>query len=92
MQKRGWHNLPEQARRQMAAYPATKKWQLVYNDRLTEWQGEQKRRTVNRQTGTIGGQYGREMEMLANAEEEGTPEWFVKKVMDNSISAGSGLL
>lgn len=27
------------------------------------------------------------MEMLANAEEEGTPEWFVRKVMDNSISA-----
>jgi cytokinesis protein len=27
------------------------------------------------------------MEMLANSEEEGTPEWFVKKVMDNSISA-----
>jgi len=27
------------------------------------------------------------MDMLANAEEEGTPEWFVRKVMDNSISA-----
>ncbi len=68
------------------AYPAAKKWTLVHQDRLTEWQGEQKRRTVARQTAT-GGQYGREMEMLANSEEEGTPEWFVKKVMDNSISA-----
>ena len=85
MQKRGWHNLPEQARRQMMAYPAAKKWTLVHQDRLTEWQGEQKRRTTNRQTGT--GQYSTAMEMLANAEEEGTPEWFVKKVMDNSISA-----
>lgn len=83
MQKRGWHNLPEQARRQMMAYPAAKKWTLVHQDRLTEWQGEQKRRTNIRNTG----QYGREMEMLANAEEEGTPEWFVRKVMDNSISA-----
>lgn len=82
MQKRGWHNLPEQARRQMMAYPAAKKWTLVHQDRLTEIQGESKRRTT-RQTG----QYGREMEMLANAEEEGTPEWFVKKVMDNTISA-----
>jgi cytokinesis protein len=84
MQKRGWHNLPDQARRQMMAYPAAKKWTLVHQDRLTEWQGEQKRKTTARQTGT--GQYGSAMEMLANAEEEGTPEWFVKKVMDNSIS------
>jgi cytokinesis protein len=83
MQKRGWHNLPDQARRQMMAYPPAKKWTLVHQDRLTEFQGEQKRRTIQRHTG----QYGREMEMLANAEEEGTPEWFVKKVMDNSISA-----
>ena len=83
MQKRGWHNLPEPARRQMMAYPAAKKWTLVHQDRLTEWQGEQKRRTTARQTG----QYGAAMDMLANAEEEGTPEWFVKKVMDNSISA-----
>jgi cytokinesis protein len=83
MQKRGWQNLPDQARRQMMAYPAAKKWTLVHQDRLTEWQGEQKRRTTARQTG----QYGTAMEMLANAEEEGTPEWFVRKVMDNSISA-----
>jgi cytokinesis protein len=83
MQKRGWHNLPEPARRQMMAYPAAKKWTLVHQDRLTEWQGEQKRRTTARQTG----QYGAAMDMLANAEEEGTPEWFVKKVMDNSITA-----
>ncbi|TVY59557.1 Cytokinesis protein sepA, partial [Lachnellula suecica] len=83
MQKRGWHNLPDQARRQMMAYPPAKKWTLVHQDRLTEFQGEQKRRTAARQTG----QYGNAMEMLINAEEEGSPEWFVKKVMDNSISA-----
>ena len=86
MQKRGWHNLPEPARRQMMAYPAAKKWTLVHQDRLTEWQGEQKRRTTARQTGQAG-QYSAAMDMLANAEEEGTPEWFVKKVMDNSITA-----
>ncbi|TVY50929.1 Cytokinesis protein sepA [Lachnellula cervina] len=83
MQKRGWHNLPDQARRQMMAYPPAKKWTLVHQDRLTEWQGEQKRRTTTK----TPGQYGSAMDMLANAEEEGTPEWFVKKVMDNSISA-----
>ena len=83
MQKRGWHNLPEQARRQMMAYPAAKKWTLVHQDRLTEWQGEQKRKTAVRQTG----QYGFAMEMLANAEEEGTPEWFVKRIMENTLTA-----
>lgn len=81
MHKRGWHNLPEQARRQMMAYPAHKKWQLIHNDRLTELQGEQKRRTVKQP-----GQYSDAMAMVMNAEEEGTPEWYVKKVMDNSIS------
>jgi cytokinesis protein len=85
MQKRGWHNLPEQARRQMMAYPSAKKWTLVHQDRLTEWHGEQKRRTTARQTGQHG-QYGAAMEMLANADEEGTPEWFVRRVMDNSIT------
>ncbi|ELR03447.1 hypothetical protein GMDG_06180 [Pseudogymnoascus destructans 20631-21] len=82
MQKRGWHNLPDQARRQMLAYPPGKKWTLVYQDRLTEWQGEQKRRTTARQSGI----YGQAEIMLANADEEGTPEWFVRKVMDNSIT------
>ena len=84
MQKRGWQNLPEQARRQMLAYPAAKKWTLVYQDKLTEWQGEQKRRANARLTvvgpdGTVGA--------LQRADEEGTPEWYVKKVMDDSITA-----
>ncbi|KAG6363957.1 hypothetical protein INS49_009060 [Diaporthe citri] len=35
-EKRGWHKLPEQAQRQMLAYPSDKKWTLVYQDRLTE--------------------------------------------------------
>lgn len=85
MQKRGWNHLPDQAKRQMLAYPPDKKWTLVHQDRLTEWQGEQKRRTTA--TARQTGQYGSAMEMLANADEEGTPEWFVRKVMDNSISA-----
>ncbi|KAH8821478.1 hypothetical protein F5884DRAFT_88936 [Xylogone sp. PMI_703] len=85
MQKRGWHNLPEQAKRQMMAYPPAKKWTLVHQDRLTEFQGEQKRKHNNRNS-VSHGQYSNAMEMLANAEEEGTPEWFVKKVMDNSIT------
>jgi cytokinesis protein len=81
MQKRGWHNLPEQAKRQMLAYPATKKWTLIYQDRLTEWQGEQKRR----QTAKVG-QYSN-FDITQYSDEEGSPEWYVRKVMGNELDA-----
>ncbi|KAK1770271.1 SepA/Bni1 [Phialemonium atrogriseum] len=81
MQKRGWHNLPEQARRQMMAYPAVKKWTLIYQDRLTEWQGEQRRR----QTAKIG-QYSN-VDIAQYSDEEGSPEWYVRKVMGNELDA-----
>ncbi|PIG87206.1 cytokinesis protein SepA, partial [Aspergillus arachidicola] len=83
MQKRGWQNLPEQAKRQMLAYPASKKWTLVHQDRLTELQGEQKRRQNARQTHGHDGPAG----ILERADEEGSPEWYVKKVMDDSITS-----
>ncbi|KAI1391452.1 uncharacterized protein F4822DRAFT_436766 [Hypoxylon trugodes] len=79
MKKRGWHNLPEQARRQMQAYPASKKWTLIHQDRLTELQGEQKRRTTAR-----AGQYS-SVDIAASSDEEGSPEWYVRKVMDNTL-------
>jgi len=79
MMKRGWNSLPEQARRQMEAYSINKKWTLVYQDRLAEWQGEQKRRHQSR--------YGpSDPSILDRAHEEGSPEWYVRKVLDNSIS------
>ncbi|KAK1149925.1 hypothetical protein N8T08_003481 [Aspergillus melleus] len=83
MQKRGWQNLPEQAKRQMLSYPASKKWTLVHQDRLTELQGEQKRRQNARQTHGHDGPSG----ILERADEEGSPEWYVKKVMDDSITS-----
>ncbi|KXX78423.1 Cytokinesis protein sepA [Madurella mycetomatis] len=79
MQKRGWHNLPDQAKRQMVAYPAQKKWTLIYQDALTEWQGEQKRRN----TAKIG-QYSN-VDLSQLPDEEGSPEWYVRKVMENSL-------
>lgn len=83
MHKRGWQNLPEQAKRQMLAYPATKKWTLVHQDKLTEWQGEQKRRLHARQTvGSADGPMG----LFGRTDEEGSPEWFVRKVVDDSIT------
>jgi cytokinesis protein len=84
MHKRGWQNLPEQARRQMLAYAPAKKWTLVHQDRLTEWQGEQKRKQHNRQTyGTADGGVG----VIGRSDEEGSPEWYVRKVMEDSITA-----
>jgi cytokinesis protein len=84
MHKRGWQNLPDQARRQMLAYAPAKKWTLVHQDRLTEWQGEQKRKQHNRQTyGTADGGAG----VIGRSDEEGSPEWYVRKVMDDSITA-----
>ncbi|KAL8734567.1 MAG: hypothetical protein Q9166_001467 [cf. Caloplaca sp. 2 TL-2023] len=84
MHKRGWHNLPDQARRQMMAYPAAKKWTLVHQDKLTEWQGENKRRQNARQT--IVGADGAPA-IAARSDEEGTPEWYVRKVMNDTITA-----
>lgn len=75
MHKRGWQNLPEQARRQMLAYAPAKKWTLVHQDKLTEWQGEQKRRNNI----AIDGPRSR-------PDEEGSPEWYVKKIVDDTIS------
>ena len=83
MLKRGWKSLPEQARRQMEAYPISKKWTLVHQDRLAEWQGEQKRRMQARTTVMSNDGLG----ILGRADEEGSPEWFVRKVLDNTINA-----
>ena len=80
MKKRGWQNLPEQARRQMIAYPAAKKWTLVHQDRLTELQSAERRRQNARHT--QGSDY-----YIARADEEGSPEWYVKKVMDDSLTS-----
>jgi cytokinesis protein len=80
MVKRGWKSLPEQARRQMEAYTISKKWTLVYQDRLAEWQGEQKKKHQSRYGPEPGGN------ILDRAHEEGSPEWYVRKVMDNSIT------
>jgi cytokinesis protein len=84
MVKRGWKSLPEQARRQMEAYKIDKKWTLVYQDKLAEHKHDEKKRQTQRNTGVYGG--GANPDILIRAEEEGSPEWYVKKVMDNSIT------
>lgn len=88
MQKRGWHNLPEQARRQMMAYPSNKKWTLLYQDRLTEWQGEQKRRNTARPS-----QYAAAPDITTYSDEEGAPEWYVRRIMEDKLDTkGMGSL
>ncbi|KAA8620560.1 cytokinesis protein sepa [Pyrenophora tritici-repentis] len=84
MVKRGWKSLPEQARRQMEAYKIDKKWTLVYQDKLAEFKHEEKKRQTQRLT--YGGGGNGTQDILIRAEEEGSPEWYVKKVMDNSIT------
>ena len=89
MVKRGWKSLPEQARRQMEAYKIDKKWTLVYQDKLAEYKHEEKKRSTQRITYSGGGGGGggiQNPDIIARAEEEGSPEWYVKKVMDNSIT------
>ncbi|KAI5368309.1 putative formin, FH3 domain, formin, GTPase-binding domain, armadillo-like helical [Septoria linicola] len=81
MLKRGWKSLPEQARRQMEAYPISKKWTLVYQDRLAEWQGEQKRKHMSRNTMTSVQGFD-----IGRMDEEGSPEWYVRRILDNSIN------
>lgn len=81
MVKRGYASLPEQARRQMEAYKIDKKWTLVYQDKLAESKHEEKKRSGNRNTYLPGNP-----DILMRAEEDGSPEWYVKKVMDNSIT------
>lgn len=83
MLKRGWKSLPEQARRQMEAYPISKKWTLVHQDRLAEIQGEQKRREAARNTVMSGDS----MLSLGRADEEGSPEWYVRRLVDGTISS-----
>lgn len=87
MHRRGWHNLPEQARRQMMAYKPDKKWMLLHQDRLTEWQGEQKRRLTARVS-----QFATP-DVTTYSDEEGTPEWYVRRVMEDKLDAkGMGSL
>jgi cytokinesis protein len=85
MNKRGYHSLPEQAKRQMEAYPADKKWTMIAQDRLAE------RSSVvpsSSQRPSHGSVYGADWggSILENAQKDGTPEWYVRKVMDNSIT------
>lgn len=85
MYRRGWKELPEQARRQMEAYPIEKKWTLVYQDKLAEWQSEMTKAKNARNTVISSVDGGPVQGLLDRASEDGSPEWYVRKIMDNSI-------
>lgn len=72
MEKRGFSGLPEHVQRGIMAYPTSKKWILIHQDKLAEYQT------------------GRERWIAAQSRErdpdEGGPEWYVKKIMDGTIS------
>lgn len=83
MQTRGFQNMPEEAKRQMAEYSLEKKWTMVYQEELARKQAEERRKHQARTT--IASQDG-QLGMLHRADEEGTPEWYVKKIMDDSLT------
>ncbi|KAJ2960780.1 hypothetical protein NQ176_g11038 [Zarea fungicola] len=76
--------MPEQARRQMMAYKPDKKWTLLHQDRLAEWQGEQKRRMTARVSQFTT------PDVTTYSDEEGTPEWYVRRVMEDKLD-GKGM-
>jgi cytokinesis protein len=73
MIKRGYMNLPEQARRQLMAKPVSGKWLMIYQDKLADWQAEQKRRAAASSS-------GKDLD-------EDSPQWYVKKIMEGNITA-----
>lgn len=82
MDKRGWNGLPEQARRQMFAYPPAKKWTLVYQDKLSDWQKEQKQQHTRQTDGNQESQ----LSYTGKTDKEGSPEWYVKKILEDTIT------
>lgn len=71
----------------MMAYKPDKKWTLLHQDRLAEWQGEQKRRMTAR-VSTFA-----QPDVTTYSDEEGTPEWYVRRVMEDKLDAkGMGSL
>ena len=65
--KRDFQSLPEKVIETMFQYDISKKWTLIYQDALTEFNNEQRRAKQPRDNNT-------------------TPQWYVRKIMDNSIS------
>lgn len=72
MIKRGYMALPEPARQQMMAYPVSKKWIMVHQDKLADMQAEIKRRNAA---------------AVSGREDEDSPEFYIKRIQDGSISA-----
>ena len=73
MHKRGYTNIPEPAKRQLMAKPVSGKWVMIYQDKLADFQAEQKRRTAALSS-------GKDLD-------EDSPQWYVKKIMEGNITA-----
>ncbi|CCJ28129.1 unnamed protein product, partial [Pneumocystis jirovecii] len=61
-------NVPLDARGKMMGWSAFKKWQMIYQDALQEYQNKKKWITSHGYEG-----------------DKGSPQWFVRKIVDNSI-------
>lgn len=91
MNERDFKNLPEQAKRQMQAYPASKKWTLIYQDRLARWQSDERKRAAREKAnsmvigaGVVGVAAGVPGVKWQDAVDEGSPQWYVKKLYSDA--------
>lgn len=73
MIKRGYMNLPDPAKRVLMAKPTSGKWLMIYQDKLGDWQTEQKRRAA------ASSSSGKDLD-------EDSPQWYVKKIMEGTIT------
>lgn len=88
MNLRDFRSLPEQAKRQMQAYPASKKWTLIYQDRLSEWQNEQRKIDARNKANSMALGAAGVASIAAgvsgvrwdDAVDEGSPQWYVRKL------------
>ncbi|KAF3920359.1 hypothetical protein ABW20_dc0101868 [Dactylellina cionopaga] len=88
MNRRDFKNLPEQAKRQMQAYPASKKWTLIYQDKLSEFEADRRRDAAKEKAqsmavsaaGVVGVAAGVGGLKWQDAVDEGSPQWYVRKL------------
>lgn len=77
MNKRDFKNLPEEARRQMIAYPTDKKWTLIVQDHLADHQKGRLRQS----------HHTPHLPQPSQSHNSHSPEFYVRKILDNTITS-----
>lgn len=80
MNKRDFKNLPEDARRQMIAYPTDKKWTLIVQDHLADHQKGRLRQSHHPSATP-------HLPAPSQSHNSHSPEFYVRKILDNTITS-----